>query len=59
MAQADALVRNGGLGEERLEEPPFLGGERLVGPAAAGYLVGKYGAEWAFYLNAASFVARQ
>ena len=30
---------------------------RLVGPAAAGYLVGKYGAEWAFYLNAASFVA--
>ena len=30
---------------------------RLVGPAAAGYLVGRYGAEWAFYLNAASFVA--
>ena len=30
---------------------------RLVGPAAAGYLVGRFGAEWAFYLNAASFVA--
>ncbi|GBL44023.1 MFS transporter [Verrucomicrobiota bacterium] len=30
---------------------------RLVGPAAAGYLVTSYGAEWAFYLNAASFVA--
>ncbi len=30
---------------------------RLVGPAAAGYLVVRYGAEWAFYLNAASFVA--
>ena len=30
---------------------------RLVGPAAAGFLVGRYGAEWAFYLNAASFVA--
>ncbi len=30
---------------------------RLVGPAAAGYLVGRYGAEWAFYLNAASFIA--
>jgi MFS family permease len=30
---------------------------RLIGPAAAGYLVGRYGAEWAFYLNAASFVA--
>lgn len=30
---------------------------RLVGPAAAGYLVGRYGAQWAFYLNAASFVA--
>jgi MFS family permease len=30
---------------------------RLVGPAAAGYLVGRYGAEWAFYLNAASFLA--
>lgn len=30
---------------------------RLVGPAAAGYLVGRFGAEWAFYLNAASFLA--
>lgn len=30
---------------------------RLIGPAAAGYLVGRFGAEWAFYLNAASFVA--
>ena len=30
---------------------------RLVGPAAAGFLVVRYGAEWAFYLNAASFVA--
>lgn len=30
---------------------------RLVGPAAAGYLVGHFGAQWAFYLNAASFVA--
>jgi MFS family permease len=30
---------------------------RLVGPAAAGFLIGRYGAEWAFYLNAASFVA--
>ena len=30
---------------------------RLVGPAAAGYLVGRFGAQWAFYLNAASFVA--
>ena len=30
---------------------------RLIGPAAAGYLVGRFGAQWAFYLNAASFVA--
>jgi MFS family permease len=32
-------------------------GTRLVGPALAGYLVGSLGAQWAFYLNALSFVA--
>jgi MFS family permease len=32
-------------------------GTRLVGPALAGYLVGRLGAHWAFYLNAGSFVA--
>lgn len=32
-------------------------GTRLVGPALAGWLVGSYGAEWAFYLNALSFLA--
>lgn len=32
-------------------------GTRLVGPAVAGWLVGSYGAQWAFYLNAASFLA--
>ena len=32
-------------------------GTRLIGPAIAGYLVGSLGAEWAFYLNALSFVA--
>ena len=32
-------------------------GTRLIGPALAGYLVGRLGAHWAFYLNAGSFVA--
>lgn len=32
-------------------------GTRLVGPALAGWLVGTYGAEWAFYLNALTFLA--
>ena len=32
-------------------------GTRLIGPALAGYLVGRLGAQWAFYLNAGSFVA--
>lgn len=32
-------------------------GTRLVGPAIAGFLVGSLGAEWAFYINAVSFLA--
>jgi MFS family permease len=32
-------------------------GTRLVGPAIAGFLVGSLGAQWAFYLNAVSFLA--
>lgn len=32
-------------------------GTRLIGPALAGYLVGRLGAHWAFYLNAGSFIA--
>ncbi|MFM7241267.1 MAG: MFS transporter [Opitutia bacterium] len=32
-------------------------GTRLIGPALAGYLVARLGAQWAFYLNAGSFVA--
>lgn len=32
-------------------------GTRLVGPALAGWLVGSYGAQWAFYLNAGTFLA--
>jgi MFS family permease len=32
-------------------------GTRLVGPAVAGFLVGSLGEQWAFYLNAISFLA--
>ncbi|MFM2131796.1 MAG: hypothetical protein RL646_999 [Verrucomicrobiota bacterium] len=51
------LVAKENVGKAIAMDRAVFHATRLVGPAAAGYLVGRYGAEWAFYLNAASFVA--
>ena len=51
------LVSKENVGRAIAADRAVFHGTRLVGPAVAGYLVGSFGAEWAFYLNALSFVA--
>jgi len=51
------LVGKAHVGRAIAVDRAIFHGTRLIGPALAGYLVGRLGAHWAFYLNAGSFVA--